>query len=111
MHYKKTILIDLDGVLNTYIGDFDENKIPPIQQDAKNFILNLAKNFIVKIFTTRNKIQTAKWIIENGLEDIIQDITNIKEPCWLFVDDRCLKFNGDYSLLKKEIENFKPWYK
>lgn len=36
--FKKTILIDLDGVLNTYTGNFDENVIPPIKKGALEFI-------------------------------------------------------------------------
>ena len=41
--FKKTILIDLDGVLNTYTGDFDENIIPPIKEGAYEFIKKLYK--------------------------------------------------------------------
>ena len=35
--YKKTILIDLDGVLNQYDGHFDINKIPPVRTGIKDF--------------------------------------------------------------------------
>ena len=41
---KKTILIDLDGVLNEYMGNFDEDFIPPIKQRAKKFLSALAEN-------------------------------------------------------------------
>jgi len=41
--FKKTILVDLDGVLNTYTGKFDENFIPPIKDGAFEFIKN--KNY------------------------------------------------------------------
>ena len=36
--YRKTILIDLDGVLNEYTGDFDKDYIPPIKDGAKEFL-------------------------------------------------------------------------
>ncbi len=36
---KKTILIDLDGVLNEYVGNFDKEFIPPIKQGAKEFLM------------------------------------------------------------------------
>ncbi len=39
---KKTILIDLDGVLNEYIGKFDINLIPPIKNGAKEFLQDLS---------------------------------------------------------------------
>ncbi len=52
--FKKTILIDLDGVLNTYNGEYDENLIPPIKDGAREFLQNLSANYKVNIFTTRN---------------------------------------------------------
>ena len=42
MTFKKTILIDLDGVLNTYTGPFDPNFIPPIKDGAREFLENLS---------------------------------------------------------------------
>lgn len=108
---KKTILIDLDGVLNTYTGNFDKGFIPPIKDGVYEFIAELSKEYTIKIFTTRNKILTSKWIIENKLEDYIDDITNIKELSYLYVDDRCIKFNGNYSDLMNKIKQFNVWYK
>lgn len=108
---KKTILIDLDGVLNNYKGDFDRNFIPNIKEGAKEFLKEVTKKYTIKIFTTRNRIITAKWLISNEIEQYIDDITNIKEPCWLYIDDRCINFEGNFKKLKKEIDNFQPWYK
>lgn len=62
-NYKRTILIDLDGVLNNYDGKYDENSIPTIKDGAKELVKYLAKDFIVKIFTTRNLLLTSKWVI------------------------------------------------
>ena len=108
---KKTILIDLDGVLNTYTGDFDKNFIPPIKDGAYDFLKKLSENFIIKIFTTRNHLLASKWVIENNLSDYIDDITNIKELSYLQIDDRCINFNGNYNELMKNITNFAVWYK
>lgn len=108
---KKTILIDLDGILNTYSGDFNKDVIPPIKIGAKEFLANLSEKFCIKIFTTRNKILTAKWLISNNIEQYIDDITNVKELCYLFIDDRCINFNGNFDELAQNIENFKPWFK
>ena len=55
---KKTILIDLDGVLNNYKGDFDRNFIPNIKEGAKEFLKEVTKKYTIKIFTTRNRIIT-----------------------------------------------------
>ena len=107
----KTILIDLDGVLNEYVGSFDKNFIPPIKQGAKEFLRALAEKFVIKIFTTRNRLLASKWVIENGLDELIEDVTNVKEPCWVYIDDRCINFDGNFNDLIDKIENFKPYYK
>ena len=111
MKIRKTILIDLDGVLNNYKGNFDINQVPEIKVGARNFLNKLSKDFDIKLFTTRNKVLAAKWIINQGLDEIITDVTDRKELCYLYIDDRCLCFNGDYDNLINQIDNFKPWYK
>ena len=108
---KKTILIDLDGVLNTYSGKYDEDYIPPIANGAYQFIKELADEYKILVFTSRNLLLTSKWIIENNLEKYIDNVTNIKEPNYLIIDDRCINFNGDFTELKKKINDFKVWYK
>ena len=109
-HLKKTILIDLDGVLNTYMGEFDENFIPPIKDGALDFLKTLSADYKIKIFTSRNLLLASEWIINNGLREYIDDITNIKIPCYLYIDDRCIKFNGSYDDLKTKIADFKAVY-
>ncbi|MBR1908034.1 hypothetical protein IJ818_03760 [bacterium] len=109
--FKKTILIDLDGVLNVYDGNFNKNVIPPIKNGAKSFLENLSENYEIKIFTTRNKILTAKWLSDNDIDKFVEDVTNVKELCWLYIDDRAVTFNGDFEKLKSDIATFKPWYK
>ena len=97
--YRKTILFDLDGVLNTYDGKYDKNYIPPIKDGAYNLIKELSENFKIVIFTTRNSLIASK------------GVTNVKEPAYLIIDDRCINFNGDYEELKNKIKDFEVWYK
>ena len=103
---KKTLLIDLDGVLNQYTGNFDKDHIPEIKHGAKEFLTKLSEKYVIKIFTTRNKILATKWLIENNLDNIIDDITNVKDLSYLYIDDRCINFDGDYSNLENQIQKF-----
>lgn len=107
---KRTILIDLDGVLNTYKGNFIETFIPPIKNGADEFLKELSKKYKIKIFTTRDKLLTSKWISQNCISKYITGITNIKEPAYLYIDDRCIQFRGDYEQLRQQINNFDVWY-
>ena len=109
--FKKTILFDLDGVLNTYDGKYDKTYIPPIKDGAYQLIKELSENYKIIIFTTRNSLITSKWIIENGIDKFIENVTNIKEPAYLIIDDRCINFDGDYDNLREKIKNFEVWYK
>ena len=109
-NYKKTILIDLDGVLSNYNGYFNENVIPDIKQGAYEFLQKLSLEYKIKIFTTRNKLLTAKWLINNNLSVFIDDITNIKEPAYLYIDDRCICFNDDYIDTISQINSFKTYW-
>ncbi len=107
----KTLLIDLDGVLNTYTGDYRADFIPPIREGAHEFLKELSQNYIIKIFTTREKTLAEKWVCENGLKNIIQGITNYKEPCYMIIDDRCQTFTGNYPETINKLQTFKPWYR
>ena len=97
--------------MNTYTGDFKKEFIPPIKEGTKEFLEKLAEKFSIRIFTTRNKLLTAKWLIENNIDKYIEDITNTKDLAWLYIDDRCLTFNGNVSELTNQINDFKPYYK
>ncbi len=108
----KTLLIDLDGVLNEYSGNFNENLIPPIKHGAKEFLENLSQNYNIKIFTVRNKIVATKWLIENKIDHLVKDVTDVKDPfASLIIDDRALEFNGDFTKTLEKINNFKPYWK
>ena len=109
--YKKTLLIDLDGVLNQYDGKFDEKFIPPMKEGAKEFLQNLAKDYEIKIFTTRNRLLTSKWLCDNDLDKFVSDITNVKDSAFLHIDDRCICFGGDFDKTIRQINNFKPYWK
>lgn len=108
---KKTILFDLDGVLNTYDGKYDETYIPPIKEGAYELLKELSENYKIIIFTTRNSLIASRWVTENGLEEFVENVTNVKLPAYLIIDDRCINFDGDYEKLKNKIEKFEVWYK
>ena len=52
---KKVVLLDLDGVLNTYTSDYEPCYIPPAREDTLNFVKKLSQKYEVKLFTTRSE--------------------------------------------------------
>ena len=108
---KKIILIDLDGVLNNYNGDYKEEYIPSIKNGAKEFLEKLLEKFELKIFSARQAFLVKNWLKENRLDRYITGITDHKEPAFLYIDDRCICFEGNYQSVLSRINNFSPWYK
>ena len=109
--YRKKILLDLDGVLNVYSGNYDPDKIPEIKNGAREFVEKLNKDFDLYLFTTREKSLSEKWLKENELNTYFKEVTNIKIPAYLHIDDRCICFDGDYNKLLSEINHFKVYWK
>lgn len=109
--FKKRILIDLDGVLNKYNGNYDDNNIPDIRDGAIEFLQNLSENAELYLFTTRNILLSEKWLIENKIDKYFKDITNVKIPAFLYIDDRCICFRGNYKNILSEIEKFQVYWK
>lgn len=109
--YKKTIAIDLDGVLDNYNGKYDENIFSEIKDGAKEFIIELSKNYKLILFTTRNSKQAKEWLLKNKIDKYFSDVTNIKPLAYIYIDDRALKFDGDYNQTLSEIKNYKVYWK
>ena len=111
-NFKKKILIDLDGVLNEYGKEkFDENYIPEIKNGAREFVEELSKQFDLYLFTSRNMMIASKWLIENKLDKFFKDVTNIKIPAFLHIDDRAICFNGNYNDAIENIQKFSVYWK
>ena len=106
---KKTIMIDLDGVLDNY-EKYTED-IPKIRKGAKDFIIKLSKDYELILFTTRSPMLATKWLINNDLDKYFKDVTNVKIPAYLYIDHRTIQFNGDYNKTLNEITNFNVHWK
>lgn len=111
-NFKKKILIDLDGVLNEYGKEkYDENHIPAIKKGAADFVKTLSSFADLYLFTSRNLMLSAKWLIENKLDIYFKDVTNIKLPSFLYIDDRTICFKGNYTDTLKEVNDFEVYWK
>lgn len=110
--FTKRILIDLDGVLNEYGNDkYDENIIPDIKEGAIQFIKEISNYAELYLFTSRNLMLATKWLIKYSLDKYFKDVTNIKIPSFLYIDDRTICFKGDYNKTIKEIKDFEVYWK
>ena len=105
--FKRIILISLDCLINNFDPEFDDNNfLPELNNRTEESIVKLSKYYDIKIYTNKNKILVSKWIISNGIENFIKDITNIKELCFLYIGKRCIRFQGNYYRLNNQINKF-----
>lgn len=88
------VAIDFDGVLakstwpSPELGDPDEDAI-----DMACHYFNLGCEILV--FTARPPSHWPRiwrWLAVNGLDDVVYDVTNRKEPACLYFDDRAVKW-------------------
>ncbi len=108
---KKTILIDLDGVLNTYTGIYEAQVIPPIREGAEDFLKKLSAKYKLILFSSRDLNYVKNWTKEHALDKYFETITNVKHPAYLIIDDRCVRFDGDFDNTIKTVEEFGVWWK
>lgn len=108
---KRKILIDLDGVLNEYgREEYDENEIPVLKTGAKEFLEELSKMGELYLFTSRNLMLSTKWLIRYKIDIFFKDVTNIKIPSYLYIDDRTICFKGNYTKTIEEIKTFNVYW-
>jgi hypothetical protein len=104
---KKTLLVDFDGTLSDYHGWKGLTEVGPPLPKARKAMILLARKFKLVCFTTRSAEVVEPWLRAHGFPEM--EVTNVKKPAHLIVDDRALRFNGEWTdELLREIEDFAP---
>jgi len=107
---EKIVSVDFDGVLSQYDGWKSEDITGEPIKGAKEFILNLIKSgYKPVVYTTRKPKLISDWLKEFGFPDI--EVTNIKYPSLVYIDDRCVKFNGDFSKLIDDLKEYDVYWR
>ncbi len=114
---KLNINIDFDGVINSYVSGWDNEKGEAWLPDepipgAKEAINSLKNQYKITVHTTRAKTETGKGAIIEWLKryDIHFDcVTVSKLPAVFSIDDRAITFKGDWSETLQDIKEFKQW--
>ena len=118
---KKIACIDLDGTLAQYSEWLGENHFGNAIPGGANALETLRNNnWLLIIFTTRsNKDLVRNFLESNNIpfdfinENPYQPSNAIggKPYADLYIDDRAIQFNGDWTKTIEEALNFKPWEK
>lgn len=107
-----TICVDLDGVLNM----FDEWRGPEYfhspREGAREFLASLkAEGFRVVILTVRWREWVLDWLVETGMAEFVDEVTDRKPPAHVYVDDRAVCFRGSFDETLHSIREFQPFWR
>ena len=110
MTEKPIVCVDFDGVLNDYEGWRGPNYMYSPRPDAREFLLALQENYTVAIFSTRDPWRLREWLEYYHMS--YDKIVTKKVPAVAYIDDRALRFDGNYNKILYELKNFKThWEK
>lgn len=94
---KRTIAIDFDGVIHRYSEGFkgkDNAYDPPNENITEALDHFKSKGYRLVVFSTRPKEVIADWLKNYDLGNYFSDITDIKIPAKIYIDDRGYKFEN-----------------
>lgn len=119
--FKKTIVVDFDGVLHWYRKGWQDGVIydEPVPGSIAFLVMLLtdgAEEFEVCIYSSRSKdaegvAAMRAWLKEHGLDpDLLFQITfpMQKPAAWITIDDRAFHFRGNFPTAEYMV-NFKAW--
>lgn len=108
---KYTVAIDLNGVLDQYSGWKGEGHEELPKEGVREFLENLSQKYRVVIHTTQPVPKVWKWLDRHNLSDYVARVTNRKVPAVVYLDDRAIRFDGDFEEVLEEIKHFRPHWK
>lgn len=93
----ETICVDLNGVLDQYGGWQGLTSVGyPPAQGARTFLEKLhALGYRIVILSAWTGARA--WIQRNGFGDLVDEVTDRKVPAIAYVDNRAMRFDGDFD--------------
>lgn len=110
-----SVAVDFDGVIHSYTTPWQDSHIipdPPVE-GAIEWLKEISRKFQVIIFSTRAKSEAGREAVRAYLAErdfIPDDITAIKPPALVYIDDRAWRFEGTFPTAQ-EIHEARPWNK
>lgn len=112
MDTPPVVCVDLDGVLNTFDEWRGADYFHPPRAGAHDFLRDLRKaGFRVVVFTCRWHEDAAAWLRSQGMAEYVDEVTDRKPPAHVYVDDRALRFDGDFEDTYRRVLEFRPFWR
>ncbi|MGC5325527.1 hypothetical protein [Brevibacillus sp. SYSU BS000544] len=108
MPRKPTVSLDFDGVLAEYTGWRGKHHTGKPIAGALEFLTVYQRTHQFVIHSVREPEAISKWLIKHGFPAI--PVTNVKPKASAYIDDRAIRFDGDW-LKVAEVLQIQPWWK
>jgi len=113
---KTIISIDFDGTCTDHSDGWQGESIigPPVHGVQEAFKELKARGFSIVIHSCRARTDEGRqaimnWLAVNGLIEYVAMITAYKVPALCYIDDRAIKFDGNWPEALHKISGFKSW--
>jgi hypothetical protein len=128
--FRPTLAIDFDGVIHSYERGWQNGEIyGTVVPGFFEWAESVRRKFRLVIYSSRSKTddsvtamgiwlhqQRNAWIKAGGQRDPVEplemEFAHEKPAAWLTIDDRCVRFDGNWSdpaLCPEAMLAFKPW--
>lgn len=116
MKNKKTVVLDFDGVIHSYVSGWQGAAIIPDEPvpGIRDAIRDIRKyGYEVAVVSARcstawGMAAVKQWLADNDI--IVDKVCAEKPPAVCYVDDRAICFDGHPESLLDKISSFKPWW-
>jgi len=116
---KINVGVDFDGVIHKNSkGYFDGTIYDDPIEGAEEFLRKLSAKYTVIVHTCKAKSDRGlvsgktgtelvwEWLKKHNLSEYVSKVTAEKPRALCYIDDKSVKFDGDWNKLEKEIYNF-----
>jgi hypothetical protein len=110
--HPRTICLDFDGVLHSYRSGWRGTESipdPPIH-GTREAVARLRQQYRVVVYSARCRTSAGRLAVENWLRthDIeVDEVCDYKPPALVYVDDRAIRFHGDWEQTISDIQHFR----
>ena len=106
---KPNICLDFDGVFNEYKG-YDGDNIGRPREGIKEFLETLSQDYTIIVCSVRKFPMIIKWLEEHNLRKYVASVTSFKPPAIAYLDDRGIRFDGDFDKALEDIKSFRTYW-
>ncbi len=109
---RRTVCLDFDGVLHSYRSGWCGADIipdPPIH-GTREAVARLRQHYRVVVYSARCHTEEGRCAVKAWLqkhEILVDDVCEHKPPALVYVDDRAIRFRGNWDDVLTEIRQFR----